>query len=170
ASTGGFTDCLLQRGAACVYAVDVGYGQLHWKLRQDARVVPLERTNIRFLESLPEQPTLAVVDTSFISLRLVLPAVARLCTPDADYVTLVKPQFEAGRGQVGKGGVVRDPAVHRGVLADLVAWAGANGFVVRALTASPITGPAGNREFLAWLGHDSPILLPPLDLDAVLAS
>ncbi len=151
ASTGGFTDCLLQRGAARVYAVDVGYGQLDWRLRSDSRVVVMERTNIRYLESLPEQPDLCVVDVSFISLRLVLPVLLRVSAPAADCVALVKPQFEAGRGLVGKGGVVRDPDVHRQVLGDVIASSMEIGWRPRGLTRSPITGPAGNVEFLLWL-------------------
>ena len=151
ASTGGFTDVLLQRGAARVYAVDVGYGQLAWELRQDSRVVVMERVNIRHLESLPEPVDLVVIDVSFISLKLVLPAVRRLCQPDADIVALIKPQFEVGKGQVGKGGVVRDPRQHRAVLLDILGWALVEGFGVRGLTRSPIQGPAGNTEFLVHL-------------------
>ena len=154
ASTGGFTDCLLQRGAARVYAVDVGYGQLDWRLRQDPRVVVLEKTNIRYLETLPERPSLAVADTSFISLRLVLPAICRLTGEEAEAVVLVKPQFEAGRGQVGKGGVVRDDAVRQAVVDDLAAWAAANGWEVRGVTTSPITGPAGQRGVPDAPGQD----------------
>jgi 23S rRNA (cytidine1920-2'-O)/16S rRNA (cytidine1409-2'-O)-methyltransferase len=151
ASTGGFTDCLLQRGARRVYAVDVGYGQLDWRLRQNPRVVVMERTNLRQLDALPESVDLATLDLSFISLRLVLEPVRRLLQPAGEIVALVKPQFEAGRGQVGRGGVVRDPAVHGAVLADVLAWAAAHGFAVRGLTASPLRGPAGNVEFLAHL-------------------
>lgn len=151
ASTGGFTDVLLRRGARRVYAVDVGHGQLDWRLRNDPRVVVRERTNVRTLAELPEPIDLAVVDVSFISLRLVLPAIARLCQPTAPIVALVKPQFEAGRDQVGRGGVVRDPATHRRVLLDLWAWAEGAGLTVRGLTPSPIRGPAGNVEFLLWL-------------------
>lgn len=151
ASTGGFTDCLLQHGAARVYAVDVGYGQLDWRLRQDPRVVVLEKTNIRYLETLPESPNLAVVDVSFISLRLVLPVVWRLIAPGAQVVALVKPQFEVGKGQVGKGGVVRDPAVRQAALEDLAAWAAAQGWQVQGRTTSPIKGPAGNVEFFLLL-------------------
>jgi 23S rRNA (cytidine1920-2'-O)/16S rRNA (cytidine1409-2'-O)-methyltransferase len=151
ASTGGFTDCLRQRGAARIYAVDVGYGQVHWTLRQDPRVVVLERTNIRHLDGLPEPVDLAVIDVSFIGLALVLPVARRLLRPSGQAVALVKPQFEAGRGQVGRGGVVRDPAVHRRVLGEVVASARAAGFGVRGLTRSPLRGPAGNVEFLAWL-------------------
>ena len=151
AATGGFTDVLLQRGAARVYAVDVGYGQLDWRLRQDPRVVVLERTNIRYLEALPEQVDLAVIDVSFISLRLVLPVVRRLLKRSGEVVALVKPQFEAGRAQVGKGGVVRDPAVHAQVLRNVARYAQEAGFVAVGLTASPLLGPAGNREFLMHL-------------------
>lgn len=159
ASTGGFSDVLLQRGAARLYAVDVGYGLLAWRLRQDARVVVLERTNIRHLQALPTPPDAsdlphadcATIDVSFISLRLVLPAVQRLIAPTAWLVALVKPQFEAGPRYVGKGGVVRDPAIHRRVLGDILAAATDLGLAPRGLVRSPITGPAGNVEFLAWL-------------------
>lgn len=151
ASTGGFTDCLLQRGAARVYAVDVGYGQLAWSLRQDPRVIPLERTNIRRLAALPEAVTLATVDVSFIGLGLVLPPVARLLSPDGQVVALIKPQFEVGKGQVGKGGVVRDPRLHRSASEKVLAEAAAAGLAPAGVIRSPITGPAGNVEFLAWL-------------------
>lgn len=151
ASTGGFVDCLLQRGAARVYAVDVGYGQLAERVRLDPRVVVMDRTNARHLESLPERCGLAVIDVSFISLRLVLPAAARLMGPGGICVPLVKPQFEAGPRDLGKGGVVRNPAVHRRVLAEACEAAGASGFGVLGLTASPLKGPAGNVEFLAHL-------------------
>ena len=154
ASTGGFTDCLLQFGATRVYAIDVGYGQLHWSLRQDPRVVPIERTNIRHLEALPEPVDLAAIDVSFIGLALVLPAVRRLLAPHGRVVALVKPQFEAGRGQVGKGGVVRERATHRQVLASVAAAAPASGLALRGLTPSPLRGPAGNIEFLALLTAD----------------
>jgi 23S rRNA (cytidine1920-2'-O)/16S rRNA (cytidine1409-2'-O)-methyltransferase len=163
ASTGGFTDCLLQRGARRVYAVDVGYGQLDWRLRQDSRVVVMERTNLRQLDVLPEPIDLATVDLSFISLRLVLEAVRRLLGPVGEVVALVKPQFEAGRGQVGRGGVVRDPAVHRAVLEAVLGWAAAHGFAVRGLTASPLRGPAGNVEFLAHLAKREPAVAPTAD-------
>lgn len=160
ASTGGFSDCLLQRGAAHIYAVDVGYGQLAWKLRQDSRVTLLERTNVRTLTDLPggAQVDLAVIDVSFIGLDLVLPAVARFLRPDGRAIVLIKPQFEAGKGHVGKGGVVRDPAVHRAVLARVLAWAAGHGWAVQGLIRSPITGPKGNVEFLALLcrTHASP--------------
>jgi 23S rRNA (cytidine1920-2'-O)/16S rRNA (cytidine1409-2'-O)-methyltransferase len=153
ASTGGFSDCLLQRGAAHVYAIDVGYGQLAWQLRQDSRMTSLERTNVRNLPGLPGgvRADLAVVDVSFIGLDLVLPAVARLLQPDGQAIVLIKPQFEAGKAHVGKGGVVRDPAVHRHVLARVLAWATGHGWVVAGLIRSPITGPKGNIEFLALL-------------------
>jgi len=153
ASTGGFTDCLLQRGAARVYAIDVGYGQLAWKLRQDDRVVVMERTNARHLKSLPEPVDLATIDVSFISLKLILPAVYGWLRPGGQIVALIKPQFEARREQVAPGGVVLDPAVHRAVLDDLVSWAEGQGWGLQGLIRSPITGPAGNVEFLA---HWSP--------------
>jgi 23S rRNA (cytidine1920-2'-O)/16S rRNA (cytidine1409-2'-O)-methyltransferase len=151
ASTGGFTDCLLQAGAARVYAVDVGYGQLHWRLRQDARVVAIERQNARHLEGLPEPVALVVADLSFISLALILPVITRLLAPGGRAITLVKPQFEAGREAVGKGGVVRDPATHRAVLARFIEEASGAGFGVAGLIPSPLRGPAGNIEFLADL-------------------
>lgn len=148
ASTGGFTDCLLQHGAARVYAVDVGYGQLAWELRQDPRVVVMERVNARHLRQLPEPIDLVTIDVSFISLKLILPAVIPLLKPAGQIIALVKPQFEAGRKEVRKGGVVKDPAVHRAVLQDLVAWASAHGLQTRGIITSPLRGPAGNIEFL----------------------
>jgi 23S rRNA (cytidine1920-2'-O)/16S rRNA (cytidine1409-2'-O)-methyltransferase len=153
ASTGGFTDCLLRRGARRVIAVDVGYGQLAWTLRQDPRVVVLERTNARRLDCamLPEPPDLATVDVSFISLALVLPAVAATLRPGAAVVTLVKPQFEAGRGQVGKGGVVRDPAVRAEAVARVRREAEGMGLRVRGEADSVLHGPKGNREVFLWL-------------------
>jgi 23S rRNA (cytidine1920-2'-O)/16S rRNA (cytidine1409-2'-O)-methyltransferase len=152
ASTGGFVDCLLQRGARRVYAVDVGYGQLDWRLREDARVVVMERVNVRHLESLPEPVDIITADVSFISLRLVLPALRRLAAAGAPMVTLIKPQFEAGREAVGKGGVVRDPRVHERVLQDLADWGLANNERLARMHYSPIRGPAGNIEFLGlWL-------------------
>jgi 23S rRNA (cytidine1920-2'-O)/16S rRNA (cytidine1409-2'-O)-methyltransferase len=147
ASTGGFTDLLLQRGAARVYAVDVGHGQLHYRLRNDPRVIVMERTNVRYLTQLPEPTDLGVVDVSFISLRLALPPVFRLVTDEI--VALIKPQFEAGRSQVGKGGVVRDPEVHRQVLDRLVEWSRTQPWHMAEVTESPIKGPAGNIEFLS---------------------
>ena len=155
ASTGGFTDVLLQRGAASVIALDVGYGQLAWALRQDPRVTVLERVNVRYLERLPHACDLAVVDVSFISLRLVLPAVRRLLLGRPDVIALVKPQFEVGRGAVGKGGIVRDPGLHQSVLQELAEFAGRSGFVVLGQTDSPILGAKGNREFFLHLRtHD----------------
>jgi 23S rRNA (cytidine1920-2'-O)/16S rRNA (cytidine1409-2'-O)-methyltransferase len=157
ASTGGFTDCLLQHGATRVYAIDVGYGQLAWELRQDPRVVVMERVNARYLQQLPELVDLITIDVSFISLKLVLPAVIPLLEPLGHVVALVKPQFEAGRKQVGKGGVVRDPAVHRAVLQDLLAWAPTHDLQTQGLIASPLRGPAGNIEFLVhWVLGSSP--------------
>jgi len=149
ASTGGFTDLLLQRGAQRVYAVDVGYGQLHYKLRNDPRVVVMERTNARYLAELAEPPDLAVVDVSFISLRLVLPPVFALLKHDAPVIALVKPQFEAGRAQVGKGGVVRSNAVRLEVLRQLQEWSASQPWQLQDTLQSPITGPAGNVEFLS---------------------
>ena len=153
ASTGGFTDCLLQRGAKKVFAIDVGYGQLAWKIRSDPRVVVMERTNIRYVtpEDLGEPLDLSVIDVSFISLKIVLPAIQRLLKPDGQVLCLIKPQFEAGKEKVGKKGVVRDPEVHAGVLEDFLALAGLLGFTVRNLTFSPVKGPEGNIEFLAHL-------------------
>lgn len=150
ASTGGFTDCLLQRGACRVYAVDVGYGQLAWPLRVDPRVVCLEKTNIRHLEPdrLGEPPSLAVIDASFISLAKVLPSVLRLLADDAVIVALVKPQFEVGRGEVGKGGVVKDERKHRAVIEAVASAARSLGLEIVGVTESPITGARGNREFL----------------------
>ncbi len=153
ASTGGFTDCLLQAGAARVYAVDVGFGQLDLRLRRDPRVVVLERTNVRHLgrAALSAAPDLATIDVSFISLALVLPVVAELLDPPREVVALVKPQFEVGKGQVGKGGVVRDPEKHRAVLLRTGEVARAAGLAPRAVIPSPILGPKGNREFLIHL-------------------
>jgi 23S rRNA (cytidine1920-2'-O)/16S rRNA (cytidine1409-2'-O)-methyltransferase len=150
ASTGGFTDCLLQRGASRVYAVDVGYGQLDWKLRSDERVTNLERTNIRHLEpaTLADIPSLAVIDASFISLEKVLPPTLLLLTENAQIVALIKPQFEVGRGEVGKGGVVRDQAKHDQVIERISAFVLNSGCKIIGLTESPLLGPKGNREFL----------------------
>jgi len=148
ASTGGFTDCLLLHGAARVYAIDVGYGQLAWRLRQDPRVVVMERVNARYLKRLPEPIDLASVDVSFISLKLVVPAVVPLLKPTGQVLALIKPQFEAGRRQVGKGGVVRDAAIHRAVLQDMLGWAAGHALYVRGCMQSPLLGPAGNMEVL----------------------
>ena len=153
ASTGGFTDVLLQNGAAKVYAVDVGYGQLAWSLRNDPRVISMERTNVRYIttEQIPEPLDLAVMDLSFISVKLILPAVCPLLKDDAAVVCLIKPQFEAGREKVGKKGVVRDPAVHLEVLENFLRHAKENNFTVLGITYSPIRGPEGNIEYLGYL-------------------
>lgn len=153
ASTGGFTDCMLQRGASRVYAVDVGYGQLAWSLREDPRVVCMERTNARYLspEAIPEALDFGTVDVSFISLRLVLPALRSLLKPDGRAVCLIKPQFEAGREKVGRKGVVRDGAVHLEVLEQFLRNAADADFSVLGLTFSPIKGPEGNIEYLGYL-------------------
>ncbi len=150
ASTGGFTDVLLTRGAMRVYAVDVGVGQFDWRLRNDPRVVLLEKTNARNLDTrlIPEPPELIVCDTSFIGLEVVLPAALALASPGARLIALIKPQFEVGKGRVGKGGVVRDPALHREVCERIEAWLTARGWRVLGVTESPITGPEGNKEFL----------------------
>ncbi|HVA12883.1 MAG TPA: TlyA family RNA methyltransferase [Stellaceae bacterium] len=152
ASTGGFTDVLLSKGAARVYAVDVGHGQLAWKLRQDPRVTVLERVNARYLtaEQVPEPPDIVVCDASFIGLETVLPAALALAKPQARLVALIKPQFEVGAGRVGKGGVVRDPALHHEVCARIAAWLGERGWTVAGVVESPIRGPEGNVEFLIY--------------------
>jgi 23S rRNA (cytidine1920-2'-O)/16S rRNA (cytidine1409-2'-O)-methyltransferase len=174
ASTGGFTDVVLQRGAARVWAVDVGQGQLAWQLRRDPRVVALERTNIRSLEALPggEQADCAVVDVSFISLRQALPPIVRLISPIGWIVALVKPQFEAGKREADRGrGIIRDRAVHLRVLSDLIEWIATDlpAMAVRGLIASPIAGRDGNREFLLWLdASEAPSAT--IDLEAVLAA
>ncbi len=153
ASTGGFTHCLLQRGAARVYAVDVGHGQLDAGLRADGRVIVMEKTNARQLtrEAFPEAPRLATIDVSFISLEKVLPAVIGVLAPDGEVVTLLKPQFEVGKGQVGKGGVVRDATQHKSVVSQLARYCVLHGWHVRGITASPLKGPKGNREFFLHL-------------------
>ena len=163
ASTGGFTDCMLQNGAVKVYAVDVGYGQLAWKLRTDARVVNMERTNIRHVtpEHLQEPVEFFSVDVSFISLKHIFPVADAVCTADAQGVCLVKPQFEAGREKVGKKGVVREPATHREVLHAAVEYANASHFTAEGLDFSPIKGPEGNIEFLLYVRHcEEPAPLP----------
>jgi 23S rRNA (cytidine1920-2'-O)/16S rRNA (cytidine1409-2'-O)-methyltransferase len=159
ASTGGFTDCALQHGVKQVYAIDVGYGQLAWKLRQDPRVIVMERTNFRYLkpeELKGEPPDLATIDVSFISLTHILPNLKSLLLPDGEVVALVKPQFEAGREQVGKKGIVKDPAVHRQVLSSFVLFALSQGFEIMGLAPSPIQGGEGNIEFLCYLIHREP--------------
>ena len=162
ASTGGFSDCLLQAGALRVYAIDVGYGQLHWRLRTDPRVIVHERTNARYLQpdQLPERIAVLTVDVSFISLRLLLPVLIRLLEPQADAVVLIKPQFEVGKGQVGRSGVVRDPQQHQQVLWEVLTAAQECGFGVRAGIASPLLGPKGNREFLAHLQPGATAMTP----------
>jgi 23S rRNA (cytidine1920-2'-O)/16S rRNA (cytidine1409-2'-O)-methyltransferase len=154
ASTGGFTDCLLQRGAVRVYAIDVGYGQIDYRLRTDPRVALLERTNVRHLTALPEPADLAVIDVSFISLTKVLDPVRRLLRPHADIVALIKPQFEARREEVGRGGIVRDRETHARVIGRVAAWAAHHALRVRGLTTSPILGGEGNKEFLIWFRTD----------------
>jgi 23S rRNA (cytidine1920-2'-O)/16S rRNA (cytidine1409-2'-O)-methyltransferase len=160
ASTGGFTDVLLRRGAAHVVAVDVGYGQLAWSVRSDPRVTVLDRTNVRdlTLDLVGEPAGLVVADLSFISLTTVLPALRAVTTPDADYVLMVKPQFEVGRGNVGSGGVVRDPALRAGAIRTVAAAALTHGLGVRGVTASPLPGPAGNVEYFLWLAAGAPRL------------
>lgn len=171
ASTGGFTDVLLQHGAKKVYSVDVGYGQLAWKLRTDERVVNLERTNLRYVteEQIPEPIELAVMDVSFISIKLVIPAVHRLLVPDADYICLIKPQFEAGREEVGKKGVVRDRAVHEHVVQGILDFAREEGFSVLGLDYSPIKGPEGNIEYICHL-RNCPGQSAELDVSAVVSA
>jgi 23S rRNA (cytidine1920-2'-O)/16S rRNA (cytidine1409-2'-O)-methyltransferase len=151
ASTGGFTDCLLQRGASRVYAIDVGYGQLDYRLRQDERVVVMERVNARYAVTLPEKVNLATIDLSFISVEKVIPSVAQLLEDDGCLLVLLKPQFEAKRSEVGKGGIVRLPIVHARVLGRFIAWATDCGFRLGGLVASPILGASGNTEFFVLL-------------------
>jgi 23S rRNA (cytidine1920-2'-O)/16S rRNA (cytidine1409-2'-O)-methyltransferase len=160
ASTGGFTDVLLRAGAAHVVAADVGYGQLAWSLRTDPRVTVLDRFNVRTLEHVSPVPGLVVADLSFISLTLVLPALAACATPDADFVLMVKPQFEVGKGRVGAGGVVREAADRSAAVQKVAGAAAGLGLGVRGITASPLPGPAGNVEYFLWLHRDA----PPLDL------
>ena len=168
ASTGGFTDCLLQQGAKKVFAIDVGYGQLDWKIRSDERVVVMERTNIRYVtpEDLGEPLDLSVIDVSFIGLEIVLPAIKNLLKPDVGQVLcLIKPQFEAGKENVGKKGVVRDPKIHKMVLDNFVALVDNLGFTILGLTFSPVKGPEGNIEFLAHLTlADLPGIQPDTEL------
>ncbi len=173
ASTGGFTDCMLQCGAARVYAVDVGYGQFDWKLRQDDRVICMEKTNIRYVtpEDIPDILDFATVDVSFISLTKVLTPVRALLRDGAHVVCLIKPQFEAGREKVGKKGVVRDPAVQRDVIASICAFARENGWQPRKLTYSPIKGPEGNIEYLLSLRKTTDFIREDgIDADAVVAA
>jgi 23S rRNA (cytidine1920-2'-O)/16S rRNA (cytidine1409-2'-O)-methyltransferase len=185
ASTGGFTDCLLQRGAAKVYAIDVGKGILHWKLRNDPRVVVMEETNARFVESLPERIDFVTIDASFISLKILLPVVKRWLpippTPPSlpgkghaggiGLVALIKPQFEAGKKDVARGdGVIRDPEIHRQVLKDVLAYAAQEGFGIHGLIKSPLLGPKGNAEFLVWLRAERKEVDIPALVDSVLAT
>jgi len=151
ASTGGFTDCLLQRGASKVYAIDVGYGQLDYRLRKDERVVVMERVNARYQLDLPEEVDLAVIDVSFISVEKVIPSVVRLLKPGGWLIVLVKPQFEARREEVGKGGVIKDPALHALVLGRFISWVVNQGYRIGGLISSPVLGASGNREFLVLL-------------------
>jgi 23S rRNA (cytidine1920-2'-O)/16S rRNA (cytidine1409-2'-O)-methyltransferase len=165
ACTGGFTDVLLQRGAARVFAIDVGYGQLDWQVRQDERVTVMERTNARYLEELAAPVSFVCIDVSFISLRKILPAVQKWVVAQYDVVALVKPQFEAGREAVGKGGIVRDSETHRRVLFEMVKWCREAGLAPAGLIRSPITGTGGNVEFLLWL---RPAPGPAFDATAVI--
>lgn len=171
ASTGGFTDCLLQQGAKKVFAIDVGYGQLDWKIRSDPRVVVMERTNVRYVtpEQLGEPLDLSVIDVSFISLKIVLPVIKTFLKPTGQVLCLIKPQFEAGKEKVGKKGVVRDPDVHKEVLDNFVHLAKEQGFHILGLTFSPVKGPEGNIEFLAHLTLDGMTGIEP-DTSAVVES
>ncbi len=157
ASTGGFSDCLLQHGAAKVYAIDVGKGQLHWKLRQNPRVIILEETNARFVAKLPEPADIVSVDASFISLKILLPVVRNWLSDGGALLALIKPQFEAGKSEASKGkGVIRDPRIHRQVLHDMLDFAQAQGFSLAGLMRSPLLGPKGNVEFLLWATNSPP--------------
>ena len=155
ASTGGFTDCLLQNGASTVFAVDVGYGQLAWKLRQDPRVVVIERTNIRHMppQVITRPIDLVTIDVSFISLKIVVPTITHLLKKDADILALIKPQFEVGKGKVGKGGVVRDTALHSEVIGDLKTFFTEKGLICNSVIPSPVLGPKGNQEFIIWIKY-----------------
>ncbi len=170
ASTGGFTDCLLQNGAQKVYAIDVGKGILHWNLRNDPRVVVMEATNARYVTQLPQTVDFVTVDASFISLKILLPVIKNWLNPAGGQVmALIKPQFEAGRRAAARGkGVVRDPAVHHQVLREMLQFAAGEGFVVLGLARSPVLGPKGNIEFLAWLGHPASPAAPKFDWAAQL--
>jgi len=170
ASTGGFTDCLLQQGASKVFAIDVGYGQLDWKIRSDPRVVVMERTNVRYVtpEQLGEPLDLSVVDVSFISLKIVLPVIKTFLKPEGQVLCLIKPQFEAGKDKVGKKGVIRDAKIHKEVLDNFVANVTEIGFTILGMTFSPVKGPEGNIEFLAHLTlADVPGIVP--DTDSIVA-
>ncbi len=161
-STGGFTDCLLQRGAVKVYAIDVGKGILHWKLRNDKRVVVMEETNARYVESLPEPIDFVTVDASFISLKVLLPTIKNWINAETNLLCLIKPQFEAGKKDVARGdGVIRDPEIHKHVLLDVLNFAQQEGFSIRGLIKSPLLGPKGNVEFLACLEMGKPVEIAP---------
>jgi 23S rRNA (cytidine1920-2'-O)/16S rRNA (cytidine1409-2'-O)-methyltransferase len=165
-STGGFTDCLLQRGASKVYAIDVGKGILHWKLRNDRRVAVMEETNARFVEALPEKIDFVTIDASFISLKILLPVVKKW-NREMGIVALIKPQFEAGKKDVSRGdGVIRNPEIHRQVLQDVLAYAAQEGFGIHGLIKSPLLGPKGNAEFLVWLREEN----KELDIPTLVAS
>ena len=154
-STGGFTDCMLQRGAVKVYAIDVGKGILHWKLRNDRRVVVMEATNARYVESLPESVDFVTVDASFISLKVLLPTIKKWINKETSLLCLIKPQFEAGKKDGARGdGVSRDPEIHKSVLLDVLSFVQQEGFAIRGLIKSPLLGPKGNAEFLVWLGGE----------------
>lgn len=165
ASTGGFTDCMLQKGASKVFAIDVGYGQLDWKLRNDNRVVNMEKVNIRYLDfdTVDKDVDFISIDVSFISLRLVFPVASQLLGPEGCLVCLVKPQFEAGREQVGKKGIVRDPAVHKEVIENVIGYGEANGLYAHGLTYSPVTGTKGNIEYLLYMKKTIPDSKPDVD-------
>ena len=169
ASTGGFTDCLLKHGADMVYAIDVGYGQLAWKIRSDPRVITMERTNIRYVtdEMFASKPELATIDVSFISLGLVLPVLKNILAGDGEVICLIKPQFEAGREKVGKKGVVRDQETHKEVLGKFIINASESEFVLKGLTHSPVRGPEGNIEYLAWLVRQGESI--SVDIDAIVS-
>jgi len=153
-STGGFTDCMLQRGAVKIYAIDVGKGILHWKLRNDKRVVVMEQTNARYVESLPEKIDFVTVDASFISLKVLLPTIKKWINSETKLLCLIKPQFEAGKKDVARGdGVIRDPEIHKQVLLDVLGFVQNEGFSIRGLIKSPLLGPKGNAEFLVWLNQ-----------------
>ncbi len=174
ASTGGFTDCMLQKGAKKIYAVDVGHGQLDWKLRNDERVICMEKTNFRYVtkEQIPEELDFAATDVSFISLTKILPPAKALLKKDAYMICLIKPQFEAGREKVGKKGVVTDPGVHKEVIVNIESFAASIGFEIMGLDYSPIKGPEGNIEYLLWLKNssDTPVMPKLEEIDAVVSA
>lgn len=174
ASTGGFTDCMLQNGAKKIYAVDVGHGQLDWKLRNDERVICMEKTNFRYVtkEQIPEELDFAATDVSFISLTKILPSAKALLKKDAYMICLIKPQFEAGREKVGKKGVVTDPKVHKEVIVNIESFAASIGFEIMGLDYSPIKGPEGNIEYLLWLKNssDTPVMPKLEEIDAVVSA